>query len=81
MMRLSIAQTLSVLLILAVGAIGIALVCNIVVHALNPSIVLIQTSDLTTISLFEILGICFSFALSKGRPPLGFLLKKKQAIH
>jgi hypothetical protein len=78
MARLSAPQMVSVILILAIGASGVALIANIGVHTLDPSQPIIKPSQLSAISLFEILGIGFSFALNKGKPPLGLLFGRKK---
>jgi hypothetical protein len=76
-MKLSIAEALSAISILIVGALGIALFTITAWYWAHGLISPVSYQVIQEVIIVEIVGTGFSFALSKGKPPLGFLTKKK----
>jgi hypothetical protein len=79
MMRRTSAQLGTLILLFIMGIGVVAIFANIADHILNPSIILIQPSQVTMIVQLELLGMTISLLINKGKPPFRPFGRKRQA--
>lgn len=78
-MKFTGARIATLIIIFAMGVGVIALFANFIEHIINPTLILLQPSQITTITLLELLGMAISFVINRGRPPFRLLGEKRAA--
>jgi hypothetical protein len=63
MARLTFAETLRIAVTICMGMIAALLALNIALHSLGPSVVLIPSSQMTTVALVELFGLAVIMSL------------------